>query len=312
MSASVWLAVGACAAALALAVLLAVVPARTVVPLSRLDPDAAPARGKLAGVTADVTAIAGRLLEKAGRTGQLQRVLEQAGIALRPAELLVLTGAAALGTAVVGLTVAPAGVALLLALLAPLAAAAVVSTRRTKRQAAFMNQLDESLRLMASSLRAGHSVLRALDAVSHDAESPTAEEFSRVVNETRVGRDVTEALEEVAHRTGSEDFAWVVQAIAIHREVGGNLAEVLDGVGHTIRERTQLRRQARVLSAEGRSSGVILFVLPLVVSGLLAVVAPEYMSALVSSSTGLTMLAVAAGLMAVGTVWMRTIVKVRF
>ncbi|SFF13921.1 type II secretion system F family protein [Blastococcus tunisiensis] len=312
MSGLVWVALLACAASIALVVLAVASPGRATVPLSRLDPSATPARSRLAGAAEDTTALADRLLGRTGRTGQLQEVLEQAGIQTRPAELLVITGGVALGAGVVGLATGGAAIGLLLVVLAPLGVAAVISVRRTRRQAAFMAQLDESLQLMASSLRAGHSVLRALDAVSRDSESPTAEEFSRVVNETRVGRDVKEALEEVAQRTGSEDFSWVVQAIAIHREVGGNLAEVLDGVGTTIRERNELRRQARVLSAEGRASGVVLFTLPLVVSGLLAVVAPDYMGALVRSSTGLVMLATAAALMVVGTLWLRTIVKVRF
>jgi tight adherence protein B len=312
MSALVWLGVLACAASLALAVLLVVTPGRTKVPLSRLDPDAAPARSRFAGAAEHTTVLADRLLKRLGRTGQLQNVLEQAGIRSRPAEVLVVAGGAALGAGAVGLGLSGIGTGLLLALAAPLVVAAVVSIRRSRRQAAFTAQLDDSLQLMASSLRAGHSVLRALDAVSRDSESPTAEEFSRVVNETRVGRDVNEALEEVAQRTASEDFAWVVQAISIHREVGGNLAEVLDGVGTTIRERNELRRQARVLSAEGRSSGVVLFTLPLAVSGLLALVAPDYMGVLVQSSLGLLMLAAAAALMTVGALWLRSIVKVRF
>lgn len=312
MPALVWAGLFAITAALALAVVAVVVPGRPKVPLSRLDPDAVPERSRLAGAAEDTTALAERLLGRTGRTGQLQGVLEQAGIQARPAEMVVIATGATLGAGGLGVVLGGAGVGLLLAVAAPLVVAGVVSVRRTRRQAAFMEQLDDSLRLMASSLRAGHSVLRALEAVSHDAESPTAEEFSRVVNETRVGRDLTDALAEVAHRTGSEDFAWVVQAIAIHRDVGGNLAEVLDGVGTTIRERNELRRQARVLSAEGRASGVVLFVLPLAVSGLLAVVAPDYMSTLVRSSTGLVMLAVAAALMCAGALWLRSIVKVRF
>jgi tight adherence protein B len=312
MSAPVWLAVVACAVAVGLLVLLIAAPKRARVPLSRLDPDAAPARGRLTGAAEDTTALAERLLRKMGRTGQLQNLLEQAGVQSRPAEVLVVTGGVALGAGAVGLGVSGIGTGLLLALAAPFVVAAVISRRRSRRRAAFMTQLDDSLQLMASSLRAGHSVLRALDAVSRDSESPTAEEFSRVVNETRVGRDVNEALAEVAQRTGSEDFAWLVQAIAIHREVGGNLAEVLDSVGTTIRERNELRRQARVLSAEGRASGVVLFTLPLAVSGILAVAAPDYMGALVQSPTGLLMLAVAAALMAVGAFWLRSIVKVRF
>jgi len=312
MSAAVWVAVLAVAASVALAVLLVASPGRPTVPLSRLAPDASPTRGRLAGAAEDTTAMADRLLTRLGRTGQVQHVLEQAGIQTRPAEVLVITGGVALGAGALGAMLGGLGVGLLLALVAPLVVMAVVNVRRSRRRTAFQGQLDDSLQLMASSLRAGHSVLRALDAVSRDSESPTAEEFSRVVNETRVGRDVNQALEEVAQRTGSEDFAWVVQAIAIHREVGGNLAEVLDSVGTTIRERNKLRRQARVLSAEGRTSGVVLFTLPLAVSGLLVVIAPDYIGVLVESSTGLIMLATAAALMAVGAFWLRSIVKVRF
>jgi len=165
---------------------------------------------------------------------------------------------------------------------------------------------------MASSLRAGHSVLRAVDAVSRDAEAPTSEEFSRVINETRVGRDVNTALQQVADRTGSEDFAWVVQAIAIHREVGGNLAEVLDRVGRTIRERTQLRRQARALSAEGRLSGIVLMAMPVVVFGILAVTAPAYTAKLTGTSTGHVLLALALALLVAGGLWLRSTVRVRF
>jgi len=312
MPAAVWGGVLAFATALALLVLLVAGPRPPKVPLSRLDPDAVPTRSRLAGAAEDTTALAERLLKRMGRTGQLQNVLEQAGIQTRPAEVLVITGGAVLGAGAVGLGLSGIGTGLLLAMAALLVVAAVVNVRRNRRRAAFMAQLDDSLQLMASSLRAGHSVLRALDAVSRDSESPTSEEFSRVVNETRVGRDVNEALAEVAQRTGSEDFAWVVQAIAIHREVGGNLAEVLDSVGTTIRERNKLRRQARVLSAEGRTSGVVLFSLPPVVTGLLVVVAPDYVGALVESSAGVVLLAMAAGLMVIGALWLRTIVKVRF
>jgi tight adherence protein B len=154
-------------------------------------------------------------------------------------------------------------------------------------------------------------VLRALDAVSRDTEEPTSVEFSRVVNETRVGRDVNRALEEVAERTGSKDFGWVVQAIAIHREVGGNLAEVLDRVSTTIRERNALRRHARALSAEGRTSGVVLLSLPFGTAVLLSLVSPGYFERLTTGS-GVLMMAIAGGLMLVGGLWLRAVVKVRF
>jgi len=168
------------------------------------------------------------------------------------------------------------------------------------------------LRLMAASMRAGHSVLRSLEAVSHDADAPSAEEFSRVLNEVRVGRDLVVALDELAVRTRSEDFSWVAQAVAVHREVGGNLAEVLDRVGVTIRDRNQLRRQTQALSAEGRVSGIVLLAMPVVLGAGLQLTAPGYLARLTGNGTGLAMLAVAGVLMVVGAVWIRRVVTVRF
>ena len=98
--------------------------------------------------------------------------------------------------------------------------------------------------------------------MAQEADEPTRQEFRRLVIETRLGRDLTEALHSMADRVGGDDFMWIVQAIEIHREVGGDLAQVLDTVGGTIRERNQLHRQVRALSAEGRLSGYILTACP--------------------------------------------------
>ena len=168
-------------------------------------------------------------------------------------------------------------------------AAAEVPGRRGGRRA-FADQLDDSLQLMAGSLRAGHSLLRAVDSVSPEADAPTSEEFARIVNETRVGRDLNDALDEVAERMGSDDFTWVAQAIAIHREVGGNLAEVLDAVGHTIRERNAIRRQVKALSAEGKLSAIVLMALPFGVIGFISMTNPGYLAKFTESLAGYAML----------------------
>jgi len=200
----------------------------------------------------------------------------------------------------------------LLLVVTPLAARFLVSFRTGRRQAAFADQLDDSLQLMASSLRAGHSLLRALDSVAQEADSPTAEEFARILNETRVGRDLGEALDELADRMGSEDFSWMAQAISIHREVGGNLAEVLDAVGHTIRERNAIRRQVKALSAEGKLSAIVLMALPFGIAAFIAVANPGYLAHFTESLTGYAMLAVAALLLLVGGLWLNKMVKIKF
>ena len=185
----------------------------------------------------------------------------------------------------------------------------VLAARRRK---AFADQLDDSLQLLAGSLRAGHSLLQGLDAVSREAEKPTSVEFARLVNETRVGQDLAAALDAAAERMQCEDFAWVAQAIAIHREVGGDLAEVLSTVGHTIRERNQIRRQVGALSAEGKLSAAVLMALPACVAIFLFLTTPSYLAPFTESLVGWGMLLAAGGLMLVGALWLRKVVRFSF
>jgi tight adherence protein B len=133
------------------------------------------------------------------------------------------------------------------------------------------------------------------------------------VVESRLGRDPSDALEALAARLGSDDFAWVVQAIEIHREVGGDLAEVLDNVGNTIRERDQIRRQVKTVSAEGRLSGWVLIALPFVIGLWMSITNPSYIGELTSNGLlGWSMLAVSGVLMTAGAIWIRALVRLKF
>ena len=124
-----------------------------------------------------------------------------------------------------------------------------VNARRRKRREAFADQLVGTLEVICSALRAGHSFPSALDSVAADAQAPTDEEFARIVNAGRLGRDLVEAMHETAERMENEDFAWVADGVAIQRDTGGNLGEVLDRVGQTIRERNELQKKVRSISA---------------------------------------------------------------
>jgi len=295
-----------------LLVTLVVVPAPERVPLSRLDPSLAAPSSALAGAGAAAGAAVTRALQKRGRLASAAGTLERAGIGLTVSDFVLAVGLATLGAAVVGVLLGGLGLALLLAVLTPVGARLLVAFRTGRRQARFADQLDDALQLMASSLRAGHSLLRAVDAVSQDAVSPTSEEFSRIVNETRVGRDLSDSLDEVAERMRSDDFLWVAQAIAIHREVGGNLAEVLDAVGHTIRERNQIRRQVKALSAEGKLSAIVLGALPFVIIGFLSMTNPGYLAKFTESVIGYGMIAGVVVLMLAGGFWLKKTVAIRF
>jgi tight adherence protein B len=308
------LVLGLVAVAAALLVLTLVVlpagPAR--VPLSRLDPSVAPSASALAGAGAAAGAAVEKALVKRGRLAAGAAALERAGMTMRLPDFVLTVGTltvvlGGLGFALGGFLL---GVALVVAV--PFGAKLLLKFRASRRQPTFADQLDDSLQLMAGSLRAGHSLLRAVDSVAHEADAPTSEEFSRIVNETRVGRDLNDALDEVAERMGSDDFTWVAQAIAIHREVGGNLAEVLDAVGHTIRERNAIRRQVKALSAEGKLSAIVLGALPFVIIGFLSMTNPGYLAKFTNSLIGYGMIAGVVVLMLVGGLWLKSTVKIKF
>jgi tight adherence protein B len=282
------------------------------VPLSRLDPTVAPPASALAGASAAAGAAVERALARRGRVASSTAALERAGVTMALPDVVLLVGTATVVLGALGFLLGGVLLALLLAALAPLGTKVLLGFRRGRRQAAFADQLDDSLQLMASSLRAGHSLLRAVDAVSTEAASPTAEEFARIVNETRVGRDLGDALDEVAERMASDDFRWVAQAIGIHREVGGNLAEVLDTVGHTIRERNAIRRQVKALSAEGKLSAVVLMSLPFGIVGFLSVTNPAYLAAFTESLIGWCMTAAVVVLLVIGGLWLKKTVAIRF
>jgi Flp pilus assembly protein TadB len=243
--------------------------------------------------------------------------LALAGVSLAPSGFILVTFAGGTVLALLGAilgfgTLWSIVLAVVLALLAPLLAKIVLVARTALRRAKFAEQLDDTLQLMAGNIRAGYGVVQALDAVAQDAEDPTAEEFSRVVNQTRIGRDLGDALLDTAARMRSDDFEWTAQAIAINRETGGNLAEVLQQVGGTIRERSQIRRQVSALSSEGRLSAIVLICLPIAVTLALMVVQPNYLLPMVQSPIGIIAIVVAVLLAIGGSLWMLAVVRVRF
>ncbi len=308
------LAGGVAAVAAALLVLALVVlpagPRR--VPLSRLDPTVAPPTSALAGAAAGAGAAVEKVLIKRGRLAAGAVALEQAGMSMSLPDFVLAVGLTTVAAAAAGYLFGGILLALAALVVVPFGAKLLLSFKAGRRQAAFADQLDDSLQLMASSLRAGHSLLRAVDAVSLEAAAPTSEEFSRIVNETRVGRDLNDALDEVSARMGSDDFTWVAQAIAIHREVGGNLAEVLDAVGHTIRERNAIRRQVKALSAEGKLSAIVLMSLPFGIVGFISMTNPAYLAKFTQSAVGYGMLAGSVVMIIIGGLWLKKTVAIKF
>lgn len=310
MSGASLLGVGSVALAVLIMVYLVLAPPVRV-PLERRRPGAAPGPGLLERGSGVATTALGSLLRRRGGIA-VGGALELAGIRMRLQDAVFLLLVATVVAGALGFALGGVLVGLLLAAFVPVGARVWLQMRTRRRQAAFADQLEDTLQLIAGALRAGHSLLQALDSVAREAEEPTSEEFARVVNETRVGRDLARTLEETAARTGSQDFAWVTQAIAVNREVGGNLADVLDGVGQTIRERGQVRRQIKALAAEGKLSAIVLMALPFGIVAFLAVSNPEYLSAFTNSVVGFLMIGVSLVMLVVGGLWLRKTVRIRW
>lgn len=253
--------------------------------------------------------------EVAKQQGILQpiaNVLEQANILWRPGEVVAFAlGAAALSSLIAGVltrsfvTGAASFVVLVLLIAVGLR---FIATREKKR---FEDQLPDTLGLIATSLRSGQSFLQALEAVASEASEPTAREYQRAIAEVRLGRPIGTAIGAIADRMDSEDFGWVVMATDIQREVGGNLAEVLDIVADTMLQRNRLRREVRALSAEGRISAIVLGSLPVFIFLFLFTSNREYLEPLVDRTAGWIMIGVAISSMIAAFAWLRKIVNIQ-
>ena len=252
-----------------------------------------------------------RFATSQGFSEKLDAQLEAAGVSLRSGEFVVATVGAALLGGVLGMAMLQnlllAGVTGLVGGLLPTLVLRMSLGRRGEKM---REQLPDVLTIMASSLRAGHSFLQALDTTAREIAAPANVEFQRLVAEIRLGRPAEDALESLADRVGSSDFRWAVLAVNIQREVGGNLAEILDNVSDTLRERATMRRQIRVLTAEGRLSAWVLAILPFAIAIYMFAVNPDYISLLFTTQIGLFMLGTAGVLMVLGILWMRKIVDI--
>lgn len=238
--------------------------------------------------------------------------LENAGVRLSQAEFIVLVIAGGIVGALVGLVIGLPVLSVLLVTLAPVVGHLVLGFLSGKRRAKFDQQLGDTLQLLAGGLRAGHSILRAIDAAATESQSPTSEEMRRVITETSLGRDLLASLTDTSERMKNEDFVWIAQAIQINREVGGNLAEVLDQVNETIRERSEIKGHIKALAAEGKFSAYILVAMPIGIVVMLTMVNPGYMDSMFTHPLGWGMMAASVVLMTIGSLWMRKIIDLKF
>lgn len=186
-----------------------------------------------------------------------------------------------------------------------------VSREISKRLIAFEEQLPDTLGLWVNALRSGYSVLQAMEAIAKDSPEPTQTEFKRVVKEVQLGIDMGQALDHLLERVDSEDLDLVITAVNIQREVGGNLAEILEVIAFTIRERIKLKGEIRVLTSQGRITGYLISFLPIGLALFLNIASPSYMNQMFESrSCGWPMIGIGLALIGIGTALIQKIVDI--
>jgi tight adherence protein B len=249
-------------------------------------------------------------VRKRGMLSGVNAALEQANIPMTPGEaILAMFGLSAVGGVFLAIFSGPVTGAIVFGILLVFFIFMIrYAGGREKRK--FEKQLPDTLTLLSTSLRAGYSLLQAIEAVAAEAPEPTSREFSRGVTEARLGRTVSDALQGIAERTQSQDFEWATMAIEIQREVGGNLAEVLQTVADTMLSRNRLKGEIRALTAEGRISAFVLGSLPFALALFLWFSNRDYLLPLLESPTGRIAIFAGVILMAGGIFWLKKIVDI--
>jgi tight adherence protein B len=254
------------------------------------------------------------LAERTGRQSRLNggltlaEHLARADLKLRTSEFVMIQVALLLGVALLALWrfgFAPQFV--IFGVGAYLVPMRYVRWRQRRRLKTFNLRLPDTLSLLSNALKAGLSLPQAIEAVAANAGPPISDELARVMRETKLGTSTPAALANMVRRVGSEDLDLIVTAIAIQSSVGGNLAGILDGISHTIRQRVQIKSQISAMTAQMRASGWIITLLPFIVAAVLNVITPSYFRVMLVDPAGRVLLALAAASIFLGNVFVRRI-----
>ncbi|MCC2955095.1 type II secretion system F family protein [Massilia sp. IC2-477] len=257
-------------------------------------------------------AVFDRLLHRLGLANRIDALLVQAGVAISVAQFLAWSVGCMAAVSLLALSwPLPLAARVLLAVLGLAAPWMLVRRARTRRLIHIERQLPEAADFIARALRAGHSFSNVLQIVGNELPEPLSGEFRIAREEINYGVPINEALHAMAARIPLTDLRYLIIAVLIQRDSGGNLAEILGNISQIIRARLKLVAHVRVLSAEGRMSAWILGLLPFAVAGMMLLTNPQYLSLLWTDPLGVRMLWYAAAMLVFGFVWLRKIIRIR-
>lgn len=244
--------------------------------------------------------------------GRLAQTIEQAGRTVPAYRVVLLMAAFAIsGFVLLMLYTRDSHTSLLFSAMLATAPLLKLQFERRRRLARFEEQLPEALDVMARALRAGHPFSETLKLVSEEMSEPISREFGATFADINYGVNVNDAFHVMLARTPSVSLLTVVTAVLVQRESGGNLAEILDKIAAVVRGRFRFQRRVRTLSAEGRMSAWILVLIPFVLAMAMTIVSPDYLPMLAKDPTGRTLVMFAFGMILVGIVWIRRVIRLR-
>jgi tight adherence protein B len=251
-------------------------------------------------------------LERKGFATGVDEKLARADLPLRVGEYLLIRWLCALAVGGIAAVLLGLPLAAVPAAAAGYMLPAVVVWHRTRQRLGRLDeQLVDAMMLMAGGLRAGYSFLQGAEAVVREMDPPIRDEFGRLLQDLRIGVNIDEALTTLARRAGSEEFDMMVTAVLVQRQSGGNLAEILDTIAHTIRERMRIRREVQTLTAQERMSSYVVGALPIVAFTWLTFINPDYLNLLFGTTSGRMLLGGAVGLELIGFYIIRRIIDIK-
>lgn len=253
----------------------------------------------------------GKLMENPAYSQKTKVKLSQAAVLMKPEEFIGLCFMCAILFGGISFISLHSVLALLFIPIGLILPSVFLRVKKTQRMVKINAQLPEALNIIGNGLRAGFSFTQAMAVVTKELEGPLSEEFSKVLRDNSYGKPLDEALKEMSERTDDEDLDMFITALIIQRQVGGNLANILDTISHTIRERVQIKGEVKSLTAQGRMSGMVVSILPLALALVLSVISPGYLDSLFTTSIGKIMIFAGVFLEVIGIIVLIKLVDVK-
>jgi len=254
--------------------------------------------------------IMGKTFKARGYTKKIERELLKADLPMRGEEFIVFNLITFVAVGIFGFILGGVGPAIVMASLGLLTPGLVVKRKKKLRFEKLNLQIGDCLTVMSNSLRAGYSFQQAMELVSKEMEGPLAIEFRKTLREINFGTTTEQALTNMAYRVESDDLDLMITAVLIQRQIGGNLAEILDNISNTLRERIRIKGEIKTLTAQGRISGMIIGLMPPVLFAILLVINPAYIGVLLQRKVGIFILIAGVVSEIIGVMFIRKIVDI--